>query len=108
MKTAALKEVKAKLSEYCERAQRERVLITRHGRPLAVMIGVDGQDIEDVLTAANPDFWRMVEERRKQPAISESELRRRLSAGRSRASKRRSRSKVGATARSKSPKRAKR
>jgi prevent-host-death family protein len=87
MKTAALKEVKAKLSEYCERSQKERVLITRHGKPLVVMIGVDGQDIEDVLTAANPEFWRLVEERRKQPAISEAELRRRLASGRAKASR---------------------
>ena len=78
MKTAALKEVKAKLSEYCERSQAERVLITRHGKPLAVMIGVAGQDLEDLLTVGNPDFWRLVEERRAQPTLGEAELRKRL------------------------------
>lgn len=88
MKTAALKDVKAKLSEYCERAQTERVLITRHGKPLAIIIGVEGQDLEEVLTVSNPDFWRMVEERRAEPTLSEAELRRRLERGRTRPARR--------------------
>lgn len=75
MKTAALKEVKAKLSEYCERSQGERVLITKHGKPLALMIGVEGRTLEDVLTAMNPDFWRLVEERRRQPTVSSNDMR---------------------------------
>jgi prevent-host-death family protein len=78
MKTAALKEVKAKLSEYCERSQGERVLITKHGKPLALMIGVEGRTLEDVLTAMNPDFWRLIEERRRQPTVSSDEMRKRL------------------------------
>jgi prevent-host-death family protein len=80
MKTAALKEVKAKLSEYCERSQGERVLITKHGKPLALMIGVEGRTIEDVVTAMNPDFWNLIEERRRQPTLSSAEMRKRLAA----------------------------
>jgi prevent-host-death family protein len=80
MKTAALKEVKAKLSEYCDTAQSERVLITKHGRPLALMVGVEGRDLDEVLTDMNPDFWRLVEERRRQPTLSAEEMRRRLGA----------------------------
>jgi prevent-host-death family protein len=78
MKTAALKEVKAKLSEYCERSQGERVLITKHGRPLALMIGVEGRTLEDVLTAMNPEFWNLIEERRRQPTLSSAEMQKRL------------------------------
>jgi prevent-host-death family protein len=80
MKTAALKEVKAKLSEYCEHSQGERVLITKHGKPLALMIGVEGRALEDVLTAMNPDFWSLIEERRREPTLSSAEMRKRLTA----------------------------
>ena len=62
MKVVGMKEAKASLSGYCEHAQEERVLITRHGKPVALMIGVEGQDLEDVLTASNPDFWRLASE----------------------------------------------
>lgn len=50
----------------------------RGRKPLALMIGVEGQDIEDILTVGNPDFWRLVEERRAQPTLGEAELRKRL------------------------------
>lgn len=78
MKVVALKEAKAGLSQYCARSQDERVLITKHGRPLALVVGVEGREIEDVLTASNPEFWRMIEQRRRQPTISLDELRARL------------------------------
>lgn len=78
MKTAAIKDVKAKLSEYCERSQSERVVITKHGKPVAVMVGVAGRTLEDVLTASNPDFWKMIEARRAEPTISMQELQKRV------------------------------
>jgi prevent-host-death family protein len=81
MKTAALREVKAQLSEYCQRAQHERVLITKHGKPLALMVGVQGRQLEELLTTANPEFWQLVDERRRQPRLSEGELRKRLAVG---------------------------
>ncbi|HTM44302.1 MAG TPA: type II toxin-antitoxin system prevent-host-death family antitoxin [Polyangiaceae bacterium] len=74
MKTAALRDVKARLSEYCERAQYERVLVTKHGKPLALMVGVQGRDLEELLTTANPEFWLLVDERRRQPELSQAEL----------------------------------
>jgi prevent-host-death family protein len=78
MKIVAIKDAKAKLSGYCEEAQEQRVLITKHGKPLVLVIGVEGQDLEDVLTASNPKFWELIEERRRQPTISSAEMRRRL------------------------------
>jgi antitoxin (DNA-binding transcriptional repressor) of toxin-antitoxin stability system len=35
------------------------VLITKHGKPAALIIGVEGEDLEDLLTMANPRFWEM-------------------------------------------------
>ena len=65
MKVVAVREAKASLSEYIDKAQRDRVLITRHGKPVALVIGVEGEDLEDLLTMANPRFWEMIEDRRR-------------------------------------------
>ena len=79
MKIVALGEVKNALSAYVDHAQRDRVLVTRHGRPAAIIIGVEGEDLEDLMTRSDSDFWRMIEARRTAAkTISSDELRRRL------------------------------
>ena len=76
MKVVAVREAKASLSEYIEEAQRDRVLITRHGKPAALVIGVEGEALEDLLTMANPRFWEMIEDRRrKQSSTTLAEVR---------------------------------
>jgi prevent-host-death family protein len=82
MKVVPLGKAKNELSTYVDEAQGDRVLITRHGRPAAVLIGVEGESIEDVLTAADDDFWAMIEHRRKKSrTVSAAEMRRRLGVG---------------------------
>jgi prevent-host-death family protein len=66
MKVVAVREAKASLSEYIDKAQDDRVLITRHGKPAALVIGVEGEDLEDLLTMGNPRFWEMIEDRRRE------------------------------------------
>ena len=76
MKVVAVREAKASLSEYIEEAQRDRVLITRHGKPAALVIGVEGETLEDLLTMGNPRFWEMIEDRRrKQGSTTLAEVR---------------------------------
>ena len=70
MKVVAVREAKASLSEYIDKAQRDRVLITKHGKPVALVIGVEGEDLEDLLTMANPRFWEMIEDRRRKDGSS--------------------------------------
>ena len=70
MKIVAVREAKASLSEYIAKAQRDRVLITKHGKPAALVIGVEGEDLEDLLTMGNPRFWEMIEERRRKNGSS--------------------------------------
>lgn len=65
MKVVAVRDAKASLSEYLNAAQHDRVLITRHGKPTALVIGVEGQELEDLLTMGNPRFWEMLESRRR-------------------------------------------
>ncbi|MGB7622429.1 MAG: type II toxin-antitoxin system Phd/YefM family antitoxin [Terriglobia bacterium] len=44
MKKAALSEVKDDLSKFLRLAEKEEVLITRHGRPAGVLIGFESDD----------------------------------------------------------------
>jgi len=67
MKVLAMREAKAELSATLDEAQKERVLITRKGKPCAVVIGVEGRDFEDLLLMSNPKFWQMIEASRRNP-----------------------------------------
>jgi len=78
MRVVALREAKQQLSGCVVRAQRERVLITKQGRPAALMIGVEGHDLEDVLLMQNPRFWKMIEARRTEPTLGLPEVRKQL------------------------------
>lgn len=44
MKTAALAKVRDDLSGYLRRAEREEIVITRHGRTAGVLIGFETED----------------------------------------------------------------
>ena len=67
-----------KVKECVDWSQEDRVVITRHGKPSAVMVGVEGKDWEDLVLQTSSSFWKLIEERRKQPTISIKELRTRL------------------------------
>ncbi|MBN2497905.1 MAG: type II toxin-antitoxin system Phd/YefM family antitoxin [Deltaproteobacteria bacterium] len=81
MKVVALRKAKQELSATVDESQDEDVLITRHGKPAAVMVGVEGHDIEDVMLMSNPRFWEMIEASRSQKKrLSLSDVRKRLKA----------------------------
>src|SRR5207248_9797529 len=43
---------------------RSRIVITRAGKPSAVLVGIESYDEEDLRLASSPEFWRLIEERR--------------------------------------------
>ena len=55
-------------------AQQERVLVTRGGKPLALVVGVEYKDEEDWNLEMSPAFWQMIQRRRNQPTVPLSEL----------------------------------
>ncbi len=77
MKTVGIDE--ATLDSCVADAQRERVVITREGEPIALLIGVHGMDEEQLELGSSDEFWRLVAERRSQKTISRDELERRIS-----------------------------
>jgi prevent-host-death family protein len=65
MKTVALAKVKDDLSGYLRRAEREEIVITRHGRPAGVLIGFESEDdwLEYRLENS-PEFLKRIAEAR--------------------------------------------
>ena len=68
----------ATLDRCVAEAQQERVILTRNGRPVALVVGVNGMDEEQIRLSSSPEFWMLMEERRRQKTISREELERRL------------------------------
>ena len=64
MKFITVRDAKATLSGTIDDCQEQKVVITRHGRPVCILIGCEGYELEDVLTAADPAFWEMIAKRR--------------------------------------------
>lgn len=75
MKTIGVRELQKQLKECVDTAQTEQVVITRHGKPAAVCIGVEGYDWEDLVWMTDKSFWQMIEERRQRaPTVSQEEV----------------------------------
>lgn len=51
MKAIGFDKARAELRAILDQAQSEPVCITRHGKPVAVVTGVEGQELEVVLSA---------------------------------------------------------
>ena len=78
MKTVTARDLQKKVKECMDISQEEQVVITRHGKPAAVLVGVEGRDWEDLVLQTSPTFWKLIEDRRKQPTVSLTELKTRL------------------------------
>jgi prevent-host-death family protein len=80
MKTITVRDLQKSIKEAVESAQRERVVVTRHGKPAAVLLGVEGRDWETVVLETSSELWKLIEERRAEPTLSAEELERKLGA----------------------------
>lgn len=78
MKTVTVRDFQRQIKACLDEAQADRVVITRRGKPAAVLIGVEGQDWETLILDTDPTFWRLIQKRRKQSTISMEELKTRL------------------------------
>jgi prevent-host-death family protein len=83
MKTVTVRDLQKKIKECIDEAQGDRVVITRRGKPAAVLVGVEGDDWETVILETDPKFWKLIQQRRKQPTISLEQLKARLAQRRS-------------------------
>lgn len=66
MKKAALSEVKDDLSKFLRLAEKEEVVITRHGKPAGVLIGFRSEDDWfDYRLERDPRFLKRIEQARE-------------------------------------------
>lgn len=77
----------SELKTLLKEAQSDRVLITVKGKPVAVLWGVQNRDAEDAYYETSPEFWKMIEERRKEPTVPLSRVKARLLSREKRAAK---------------------
>ena len=80
MKTINVRELQKRVRDCVRASQRDRVVVTRHGIPTALIIGVEGADWETLALQTNPAFWRTIERRRKEKTVSLEALKRSLRA----------------------------
>ena len=73
MKTVELGE--AHLESCVADAQDEQVVLTRGGKAVALLIGLDEEQEQ---LGQSERFWNLIAERRRQPTISRAELEKRL------------------------------
>ena len=66
MKKIALSEVKDDLSKYLRLAEKEEIVITRHGKPAGILIGFESEeDWFDYRLENDPRFLRRIESARE-------------------------------------------
>ena len=69
------------LAECVQAAQCERIVITRGGKPVALIVGVNGLDEEQLELGSSDEFWRLIQTRRQQPTVTRQQLDQRLECG---------------------------
>jgi prevent-host-death family protein len=78
MKTVSVRELQKKIGECVDAAQHDRVVVTRHGKPALLLVGVEGKDWETLYWETQEALWKTIAERREEETITLAEMRRRL------------------------------
>src|ERR1700739_3446600 len=67
MKIASVADVKARLSAYLKESQQGPVIVTRNGKPVAVLLAVSDEDeLERLVLAHSPKFQAILDKSRRQ------------------------------------------
>ncbi len=69
---------KTTLDTLIQDAQHERLIVTRDGKPVALIVGVEGLDQEQLELGSSDKFWKLIEERRSKKTVSRAELERKI------------------------------
>ena len=77
MKTVDIADFQLNMNQYLDALPQETIVITRQGRPCAVLHGVS-EDLETAELMHSTEFWHMIEKRRREPTIPWDEAKRDL------------------------------
>jgi len=82
MKTLEMSKATASLADYAREVDKEPVIVTDHGRPVAALMPIENADRETVSLSTNAGFLALIERSRQrheaEGGISSDEMRRRL------------------------------
>lgn len=82
MKVLEKSDATAPLADYTAEIDKEPVVITSNGRPIAALVALENADLETVSLSTNPQFLNLIERsrarRRAEGGVSSEEMRRRL------------------------------
>jgi antitoxin (DNA-binding transcriptional repressor) of toxin-antitoxin stability system len=82
VKTLELTEATAPLAEYAQGVNKEAVILTANGKPVAALVAIENADLETVTLSTHPQFLALIERSRSRQksegGISGEEMRRRL------------------------------
>jgi antitoxin (DNA-binding transcriptional repressor) of toxin-antitoxin stability system len=82
MRTVEMADATAPLAEYARDIDKETVILTIGGRPVAAIVPIENADVETVTLATHPQFLALIERSRvrqnKEGGISSEEMRHRL------------------------------
>ena len=71
MKIAPLAQVKDRFSAYIDESRESPVVVTRNGRPVAMIISIDDEDdLDSLLLAHNPRFVQLLEAARQRVRVT--------------------------------------
>jgi prevent-host-death family protein len=75
MKTVTVRDLQKHVKKSVDAAQGDKVVITRKGKPAAILIGVEGEDWETVVLQTSAPFWKLIEKRRREKTVSLKHMR---------------------------------
>ncbi len=82
LRSIEVKEAVRPLAEYAEQVGEGPVVVTKDGRPVAVVMAIEDADLETISLSTNPEFMALIERSRARQAreggLSSEEMRRRL------------------------------
>ncbi len=82
MKTLEMAKATAPLAEYARDVNREPVILTVRGKPVAALVSVENADLETITLSTHPEFIALIERSRArhkaEGGVSSEEMRRRL------------------------------
>jgi antitoxin (DNA-binding transcriptional repressor) of toxin-antitoxin stability system len=79
-KATPIASFKARLSEHLQELAQGPLVVTRHGRPVAIVLSPpsDPEDLDSLLLAYDPGFWEIVRKSEQSRLLSSDEFWRRV------------------------------
>jgi prevent-host-death family protein len=78
MKTMTVFEARNHFARTLEAAKEDVIIVTKNGRPVAAIQGIDDDDLEDLLLERSERFWGMIARARRGKAITIEMLRKQV------------------------------